>query len=117
VGRYEGSFVLSPTPAAHKIDAYGSAAFTLHVQSIGSFDEDVHLTLNGVFPDLDVTLEPSTVGADTSVSLTAVDRNGSDASRFYTIPILGTSTEFSETIHVSLLVNAKEQYLPLIVRD
>jgi hypothetical protein len=117
IGRYEGSFLLSPAHFSHRVDPGGSAIFALEVESIGGFAEGVSLSIADTFPDLDLSLEPSIVSEDTTVTLTVVDANGSEDARLYTLPILGMAGNFSKTVNVGLVVNGKEQYLPLILRD
>jgi len=115
IGAYEGSFVVSASPASQSIEPGEKALFKLAIQSIGAFASPV--TLEAVSPDprFELSFDRTVVSSDGEVTLTVADTEG-EGGGYYSVPITITGGGFTQTTSVKLLVGGSQIYLPLVVR-
>jgi hypothetical protein len=112
IGRYEAGYRLEAEPAAQRIEAGGTAQYTLSL-----FPADIPFTadLSVINPpsNLTVTLSTTTLAPSEPVTLT-VTHDGSAGTQVYTLDITSTGGGFTRTVKVELLVGGIRVYLPVI---
>lgn len=116
IGRYEGSFVISASPAIQQIDPGGSAPFSFLVECVGNCASAVAVGAESPDPCLELTLNRSVVTQDSEVTLTVTDL-GCAGGGLHRLPVTATGGGFTRTATVDLFVGGSRIYLPLVVRE
>ncbi len=115
IGRYEGSFVVSPSPSAQSIDPGGTASYTLLVECLSEFASPVTVDVESPDPRFEITVDPTVVTSDGEVALMVTDTEG-DAAGHYRVPVTATGGGFTHPAVVDLFVGGSQVYLPLVVK-
>jgi hypothetical protein len=115
IGRYEGGFLLRAAPISQAIEPGSTTYYTLSLYP-PDLPYSVNLTATKPSPDLNLSLSPSAIsGADVAV-LTVTDTHPSPLMPgiWYTLPLTGTGSGFSDTTYPRLLVGGVRCYLPIM---
>lgn len=114
-------FSLNVTPPIRYINTGGTAAYTIQVQHSSNFTETVTLQI-GNSPSSDLVITPPaqttfpTPGGQTILRLTDQHDPSFSEGVWYTMSITATGGEFVRTANISLLVNGKQAFLPVILK-
>ncbi len=112
---YQGyGFTLSSTPSARAIAPGEATTFSVNVQPIGSFTATVALTTSLPSQDLIINLAPLSIAPPGTATLIVTSSSGISTPTWYTILIMATSAEITQTIGINLLVGGERVYLPII---
>jgi hypothetical protein len=118
---YEGyGFTLSAHPTSRSTDPGGVVTYTITVQPVAGFAEEVTLVTASPSPSLTLRLEPVLVAPPGQATLTVTDAHTNSTQLpglWYTIPVTGSGGGISQSLSVGLLVGGTRLYLPLIVRQ
>jgi hypothetical protein len=115
IGAFEGSFVVSVSPASQSIEPGETASFRLTIQFIGGVASPVTVEAVSLDPRFELTLDRTVVSSDGEVTLAVADTKG-EAGGIHSVPITVTGGGFTQTTSVELLVGGSKIYLPLVVR-
>ncbi|MFW6115470.1 MAG: right-handed parallel beta-helix repeat-containing protein [Chloroflexota bacterium] len=115
IGRYEGGFVISASPATRSIEAGGAGSYSVSVACVGECASAVTLEAQSPDPCLEVALDPAVVTKDTQVALTVTDAGCADRG-LHQVTITAAGGEFARTTAVGVLVGGSQVYLPMVVR-
>jgi hypothetical protein len=114
IGRYEAGFQLRVTPPAQRIDAGGTAHFTIDL-----YPHDVPFSVNlsviDPSPGLSTTLSTQILAPMQPVTLT-VTHDGTPGTQVYTLSLTGIGGGFTQSTEVTLLVGGTRLYLPILHR-
>jgi hypothetical protein len=119
IGRHEAGFSVLPSPSVQAIEPGGVAQFILHLYPT-DLPDSVHLSVQSPSSDLTVALNPETIRAGTTATLTVTHRDsaqGLASGTWYLIPITGRAGDFVQTTHARLLVGGNQVYMPVVLRD
>jgi outer membrane protein assembly factor BamB len=114
-------FSLNVTPPIRYINTGGTAEYTIQVQHSSNFTETVTLQI-GNSPSSELVITPPaqttfpTPGGQTILTLTDQHDPSFSEGVWYTVSITATGGEFVRTANISLLVNGKQAFLPVILK-
>jgi hypothetical protein len=119
IGAYEYKVsALDASPGSQSIFPGASASYQIEVLSSDTIVDPLTLSATNNYPDLDMSLTPTTILPGQTATLTLTDtRSGSlTPGVWHTIPITASNGDLTLTTEVTLLVGGQRVFLPAIIR-
>ncbi len=99
----QGSYTVTITPAAQTVTRNSSSTYTVTITPLKGFHWTVDLTVNGTGNHITASLDPVSVGANGTSTLT-VNVDGVAALGLHTLRVTGTSGQLSKIAKLALTV-------------
>ncbi len=109
---------LDVTPSSQAIFPGEVAAYDIQVVSSDTIVDPLNLVATENYPDITLSLSPSSILPGQTATLTLTDLRSGTLSPgvWHTIPITGTNSDLTLNTEITLLVGGERVYLPIIQR-